>query len=81
VRLLTRDRLARIFLSAVVVGIGGTLVLAGVSIGTHNRVLLPIAAVCDSVGQFFLFFAILRAGVHAPIRALPLRGVRPEVAT
>ena len=81
VTLLTRDRLARIFVSAVVIGIGGTLVLAGISVATHDRVVLPIAAVCDSIGQFFLFFAILRAGLHAPIRALPLRGVRPGVAT
>lgn len=77
VTLLTRDRLARVFVSAVVIGIGATLVLAAVSVGTHDRVVLPVAAVCDSVGQFFLFFAILRAGVHAPIRALPLRRAAP----
>jgi sulfite dehydrogenase (quinone) subunit SoeC len=73
VTLLTRDRLAGVFVAAVAVGIGGTLVLAAVSLGTHDRVVLPIASVCDSLGQFFLFFAILRAGIHAPIRSLPLR--------
>lgn len=80
VTLLTRDRLAGVFVAAVVVGIGGTLVLAAVSLGTHDRVVLPIASVCDSLGQFFLFFAILRAGIHAPIRSLPLR-LRAEAAT
>jgi formate-dependent nitrite reductase membrane component NrfD len=73
VTLLTRDRLARVFVPAIVVGIGGTLVLAAISLGAHDRVTLPIAAVCDALGQFFVFFAILRAGIHAPIRPLPLR--------
>jgi sulfite dehydrogenase (quinone) subunit SoeC len=73
VTLLTRDRLARVFLSAVAIGIGGTLVLAAVSVGTHDRVVLPVVSLLDSVGQFFLFFAILRAGLHTPIRSLPLR--------
>jgi formate-dependent nitrite reductase membrane component NrfD len=72
VTLLTRDRLARIFVTAVVVEIGATLVLALVAAATHNRVALPVAAICDSAGQFFLFFAILRAGLHAPIRPLSL---------
>jgi formate-dependent nitrite reductase membrane component NrfD len=75
VTLLTRDWLARIFFSAIAVGLGGTLVVAAVAISTHQDALLPVAAVCDSFGQFFLFFAILRAGLHAPIRALPLRAV------
>lgn len=81
VTLLTRDRLAGVFLSAVVVGIGGTLVLAAVSVGTHDRVVLPVASVFDSLGQFFLFFAILRAGLHAPIRSLPLRGAQAGATT
>jgi hypothetical protein len=51
-----------------------------VAVSTHDDVLLPVAAVCDSFGQFFLFFAILRAGLHTPIRALPLRAV-PTRAT
>lgn len=76
VTLLTRDRLARIFVTAVVVEVVATLILAAVAVATHNRVVLPVAAVCDSLGQFFLFFAILRAGLHAPIRPLALAGLR-----
>lgn len=72
VTLLTRDLLARVFVTAVVVEVGATLVLALVAVLTHNRVVLPVAAVCDSAGQFFLFFAILRAGLHAPVRPLSL---------
>lgn len=76
VELLTRDRLSRIFVAAVVVGIGGTLALTIVAVATHNPVVLPVAAVADSLGQFFLFFCILRAGLHAPIRPRPL--LRPS---
>ncbi len=76
VTLLTRDRLARIFVTAVAVEVVATLVLAAVAVATHNRVVLPVAAVCDSLGQFFLFFAILRAGLHTPIRPLALQGLR-----
>lgn len=79
--LLTRDRFARVFIPAVVIAIGATLVLAAVSLVTHDRAVLPVAAICDSLGQFFLFFAILRAGVHTPIRALPVRGLRAGAAT
>lgn len=81
VAMLTREQFARVFLPAVAVAIGGTLVLAAVSLGTHDRVVLPVAAVCDSLGQFFLFFAILRAGVHSPIRPLPVRAVQAGAAT
>ncbi len=80
VTLLTRARLARVFVSAVVVAIGVTLVFAAVAAATGNRVVLPIAAGCDALGQFFLFFAILRAGLHAPIRPLPLRSLRGAAA-
>lgn len=81
VAMLTRDLLARIFVTAVAVDVVGTLALAAVALATHDRVLLPVAAVADSAGQFFLFFAILRAGVHAPIRPRPLLGARVEAAT
>jgi sulfite dehydrogenase (quinone) subunit SoeC len=81
VAMLTRDILSRIFLTAVAVDVVGTLVLTGIALATHNHVLLPVAAVADSLGQFFLFFAILRAGVHAPIRPRPLLGVQVGVAT
>lgn len=81
VTLLTRDRLARIFVTAVVVEIVGTLVLAVIALAAHNRVVLPIVAVADSAGQFFLFFAILRAGLHTPIRPRPILPLGAEPAT
>lgn len=69
VRLLTRGPLGTVFLAgAVGVGLVGTLVLASVSVATGSEVILAAAAVTDLVGHFLVFFAILRAGVHPPLR-------------
>ena len=67
--LLVRGALGRLFLAvAIGVGIGATLVLVGVAIATGNHAILVAAAVSDLVGEFFVFFSILRAGVHPPVR-------------
>jgi formate-dependent nitrite reductase membrane component NrfD len=81
VTLLTRDRLARVFLTAVAVEVLATLVLTTVAVVAHSHVLLPASAVAEALGQFFLFFAILRAGLHAPIRPRPLVALRVGAAT
>jgi formate-dependent nitrite reductase membrane component NrfD len=74
--LLTSGRLGWLFLAgAVGVGLVGTLVLAGIAISTGSDVALVLGAVTDLAGHFFVFFSILRAGLHAPIRPLPLRRV------
>lgn len=67
--LLTRGPLGTAFL-AVAVGIGlvGTLVLASISVATGSVAALAAAAVTDLLGHFVVFFAILRAGVHPPLR-------------
>jgi formate-dependent nitrite reductase membrane component NrfD len=76
-RLLTRDRTGWTFLLALAVGIGLSLVLAVVAVGAGSGgVTLALAALTDLLGHFFVFFAILRVGLHAPIRPLPLYGVR-----
>lgn len=54
-------------------GLVGTLVLAGIAISTGSDVALVLGAITDLAGHFFVFFSILRAGLHAPIRPLPLR--------
>ena len=63
----------------VVVG-GCTLVLAAVSLATHSGATMAVAALTDLLGHFFVLFAILRVGIHAPIRPLPLRPIRSEAA-
>jgi sulfite dehydrogenase (quinone) subunit SoeC len=76
--LLTRGPLGWLFLAgAVGVGIAGTLVLAGIAISTGSEVAIVLAAITDLAGHFFVFFSILRAGLHAPIRPLPLRSAPP----
>ena len=71
--LLTRGRTGVLFLAgAVGVGLVGTLVLAGIAISTGSHVVLVLGAVTDLAGHFFVFFSILRAGLHAPIRPLPV---------
>jgi formate-dependent nitrite reductase membrane component NrfD len=77
-RLLQQERMGRLFLVAIAVGLGCTLVLAAVSVSTHSGATLAVAALTDLVGHFFVFFAILRVGIHAPIRPLPVRSIRPE---
>lgn len=79
-RLLRQERLGRVFLAAIAVGLGGTLALAAVSLSTGSGATMAVAALTDLLGHFFVFFAILRVGIHAPIRPLPLRGFRSEAA-
>jgi hypothetical protein len=64
----------------IAVGFGCTLVLAAVSLATHSGATMAVAALTDLLGHFFVLFAILRVGIHAPIRPLPLRGVRSAAA-
>jgi formate-dependent nitrite reductase membrane component NrfD len=67
--LLTRGPLGAVFLAgAVGVGLVGTLVLASVSVATGSEAALAAAAATDLLGHFLVFFAILRAGVHPPLR-------------
>lgn len=79
-RLLRQERLGRVFLLAIAVGFGCTLVLAAVSLATHSGATMTAAALTDLFGHFFVLFAILRVGIHAPIRPLPVRGVRSQAA-
>ena len=72
--LLTRGPLGWLFLAgAVGVGLVGTLVLSGIAISTGSDVALVLGSITDLAGHFFVFFSILRAGLHPPIRPLPLR--------
>lgn len=72
--LLTSGPLGWLFLAgAVGIGLAGTLALAGIAISTGSDVALVLGSITDLVGHFFVFFSILRAGLHAPIRPLPLR--------
>ena len=64
---------ALILAGAVGVGLVGTLVLAGIAISTGSEVALVLGSITDLAGHFFVFFSLLRAGLHAPIRPLPLR--------
>jgi formate-dependent nitrite reductase membrane component NrfD len=74
--LLTRGRLGVLFLAgAVGIGLVGTLVLASVAVATGSQAALAAAAATDLFGHFLIFFAILRAGVHPPIRELVPRDV------
>lgn len=71
--LLTRGPIARLFVVlAIGVGIVCTLVLVAISLATSSQAALVAAGVTDLVGEFFLFFSLLRVGLHPPIRALPL---------
>jgi formate-dependent nitrite reductase membrane component NrfD len=79
-RLLRQERMGRVFLLAIAVGFGCTLVLAVVSVVTHSGATMAVAALTDLFGHFFVLFAILRVGIHAPIRPLELRGIRSEAA-
>ena len=72
--LLTRGPLGWLFLAgAVGVGLVGTLVLVGIAISTGSDVALVLGSITDLAGHFFVFFSLLRAGLHPPIRPLPLR--------
>ncbi len=79
-RLLRQERLGRVFLLAIAVGFGCTFVLAAVSLATNSGATMAVAGLTDLFGHFFVLFAILRVGIHAPIRPLSLRGIRSEAA-
>ena len=82
VALLTKGPLGRLFLSvAVGFGIGGTIALVGVKIATGSSVALAFAAVTDMCGHFFVFFSLLRAGVHPPLRRSPTYEVAPAASS
>jgi formate-dependent nitrite reductase membrane component NrfD len=71
--LLVRGRLAPLFLAvAIGVGIGATLVLVVASLASGNEAFLIAAGVTDLVGEFFLFFSLLRAGAHPAVRPVAL---------
>lgn len=73
VRLLTRGRLGVTFLLAALgLGLAAALVLAAVAVATGSTAALAVAAGADVAGHFAMFFAILRAGVYAPPRPLPV---------
>jgi formate-dependent nitrite reductase membrane component NrfD len=77
VALLTRGPVSRVFFGvALGLGIGGTLALVGVSLATGSVVALAVAAVTDLCGHFFVFFSLLRVGLHPPLR--PVAG--PDMA-
>lgn len=79
---LTRHRLATLrlpphprplFLTiGIGVGILCTLALVAVSLATGNTAALIAAGITDLVGEFFLFYSLLRVGAHPAPRALPI---------
>lgn len=71
--LLARGQTGWMFLTALAVGIGATFALAVLALATGSGTALALAALTDLAGHFFVFFAILRVGLHTPIRPLPLR--------
>ncbi len=75
--LLTRGPLGAVFLViAVGVGIVATGALVTVSLASGSHTALVAGAMTDLVGHFFVFFSVLRAGLHPPIRPLALTGMR-----
>jgi len=80
--LLTRGVVAPLFLVvAIGVGIVGTLLLVVVSLATDSTAALVAAGVTDLVGEFFLFFSLLRVGAHPSLRAMPLAPFRAASLT
>lgn len=70
--LLTRGPIAPLFLTiGIGVGILCTLALVAVSLATDSTAVLLAAGVTDLVGEFFLFYSLLRVGAHPSPRALP----------
>jgi formate-dependent nitrite reductase membrane component NrfD len=71
VSLLTRGPIAPFFIGlAVGVGIVATLVLIVVSLAGGGTWALVAAGVTDLIGEFFLFFSLLRVGAHPSPRPL-----------
>ncbi len=80
VALLTRGPMTWLFFGvAVGLGIGGTLVLVGISIATGSVVALAIGAATDLLGHFFVVYSLLRVGLHPTIRSVPKRGLPASV--
>ncbi|MHB1771836.1 MAG: NrfD/PsrC family molybdoenzyme membrane anchor subunit [Acidimicrobiales bacterium] len=76
VALLTRGPLKPLFFGvAVGLGIGGTILLVGISIATGSVVALVIGAATELLGDFFVVFSLLRVGLHPTIRSLPERRI------
>lgn len=74
IALLTRGPMTRLFfVVALGIGIGGTVVLVATSVATGNKAALVVGAATDLMGHFFVFFSLLRVGLHPPIRPLPAR--------
>lgn len=80
VALLTRGPMTWLFFGvAVGLGIGGTLVLVGISIATGSVVALAIGAATALLGHFFVLYSLLRVGLHPKIRSVPKRGLPASV--
>ena len=67
--MLTRGRLRSLFLIVVGLGLLGTLVFTAIAIATGSLAFQAIGACCDSIGHFFIFFAVIRSGIYTPLRA------------
>lgn len=75
--LLTRGPVAPLFLTiGIGVGILCTLALVAVSLATDSTTALVTAGITDLVGEFFLFYSLLRVGAHPAPRALPIAPFR-----
>jgi sulfite dehydrogenase (quinone) subunit SoeC len=73
VTMLTRGGLGLTFLLAALgIGLAAALALAVVAAVTGSTATLALAAAADLGGHFAMVYAVLRAGVYAPPRSLPL---------
>lgn len=80
--LLTRGPMAPLFVVvAIGVGIVCTLALVAVSLTTDSTAALVAAGVTDLVGEFFLFFSLLRVGAHPSLRTMPVAPFRAASLT
>jgi formate-dependent nitrite reductase membrane component NrfD len=73
--MLTRGRLRALFLLVVGLGLLGTLVFSAIAIAADSVPFQAIGACCDLIADFFIFFAVIRSGVYAPLR--PRAGLGP----
>ncbi len=80
--LLTQGSVAPLFLVvAIGIGIAGTLALVVVSLITGSEAALVAAGVTDLLGEFFLFFSLLRVGLHPAIRPVEIAPFRAASLT
>jgi len=80
--LLTRGPMAPLFVVvAIGVGIVCTLALVAVSLTIDSTAALVAAGVTDLVGEFFLFFSLLRVGAHPSLRTMPVAPFRAASLT